>query len=185
MLTKTLDNQATGEGLYGERGWTTKRAIANLLAPYQSNSLGRSHTPQSETKELPSFSTFSGLGAVAAEQLRHNLTAANLKDRQNLGPRCDELLDIAVDNPNEIRLHGYAVGPARYDERVTIEGLWVAGFSEYEIDLAHGEECDCEDLWDTISEYYGIVTALAPPDEIWPMSGPFEPWQSGWWLWWD
>lgn len=31
MLTKTLDNPATDEGLYGQRGWTTKHAIAHIL----------------------------------------------------------------------------------------------------------------------------------------------------------
>ncbi|MDO5721258.1 MAG: hypothetical protein Q4P06_01775 [Actinomycetaceae bacterium] len=179
---ETGANRTPPEGIYGPRGWTTKRAIGSIIQPYVTSL----EVPADEPLlEIPSFLVFAGMGAAAAERLLSNLTRPNLRDRQNLGPRCDELLKIAVANPINVRLHGYAVGPSRHDERLTIEGLWVAGYDEYQVNADHDDSCDCEILWDAISSDLGISTAFCEPDEIWPMFPMWEPYRMGWWLWWD
>lgn len=176
----------TGEsGLYGPRGWTTNQGVATILQPYLTSIPHPDTSVGAPGFVLPAFATFAEMDAAGAWALQGRLRAENLKDRQNLAPRCDELLRLAVEHPDDVRLHGYAVGPARFDERVTFEGLWVAGFSEFDFEIAGSCHCEREELWEDIRQQYRLRTALAMPDEMWVVEAKTSPGKPGWWLWWD
>ena len=85
-----------------------------------------------------------------------------------------------------VRLSGYAIGPRRPDERVTVEALWIADpdLLRMEVHDEHDEDCRCRVLWDTVRERYGL-DARALPDEMRPMRRQWTHGQVGTWLWWD
>ena len=132
------------------------------------------------------YTPFHDLGPQAAARLLEVLPEAQLADRQNLAPTLGSLLRACARADGRVRLSGYAIGPRRPDERVTVEALWIADpdLLDMEVHDEHDEGCCCRVLWDTVRERYGL-DARALPDEMRPMRRQWTHGQVGTWLWWD
>lgn len=132
------------------------------------------------------YTPFHDLGPQAAARLLQILPEAQLADRQNLAPTLGSLLRACARADGRVRLSGYAIGPRRPDERVTVEALWIADpdLLDMEVHDEHDEGCCCRVLWDTVRERYGL-DARALPDEMRPMRRQWTHGQVGTWLWWD
>ena len=132
------------------------------------------------------YTPFHDLGPQAAARLLEVLPEAQLADRQNLAPTLGSLLRACARADGRVRLSGYAIGPRRPDERVTVEALWIADpdLLGMEVHDEHDEGCCCRVLWDTVRERYGL-DARALPDEMRPMRRQWTHGQVGTWLWWD
>lgn len=132
------------------------------------------------------YTPFHDLGPGAAARLLEVLPEAQLADRQNLAPTLGSLLRACARADGRVRLSGYAIGPRRPDERVTVEALWIADpdLLDMEVHDKHDEGCCCRVLWDTVRERYGL-DARALPDEMRPMRRQWTHGQVGTWLWWD
>ena len=132
------------------------------------------------------YTPFHDLGPQAAARLLQILPEAQLADRQNLAPTLGSLLRACARADGRVRLSGYAIGPRRPDERVTVEALWIADpdLLDMEVHDEHDEGCCCRVLWDTVRERYGL-DARALPDEMRPMRRQWTHGQVGTGLWWD
>lgn len=132
------------------------------------------------------YTPFHDLGPGAAARLLEVLPEAQLADRQNLAPTLGSLLRACARADGRVRLSGYAIGPRRPDERVTVEALWIADpdLLDMEVHDEHDEGCCCRVLWDTVRERYEL-DARALPDEMRPMRRQWTHGQVGTWLWWD
>ena len=132
------------------------------------------------------YMPFHDLGPRAAARLLEVLPEAQLADRQNLAPTLGSLLRACARADGRVRLSGYAIGPRRPDERVTVEALWIADpdLLDMEVHDEHDEGCCCRVLWDTVRERYGL-DARALPDEMRPMRRRWTHGPIGTWLWWD
>lgn len=202
------------EGLYGPRGWSVRAGVRPLLAACRDDL--RSVGPPAPARPGPEpegpdfdagfwgdaedpvldepgddapfddYTPFHDLGPQAAARLLEVLPEAQLADRQNLAPTLGSLLRACARADGRVRLSGYAIGPRRPDERVTVEALWIADpdLLDMEVHDEHDEGCCCRVLWDTVRERYGL-DARALPDEMRPMRRQWTHGQVGTWLWWD
>ena len=204
------------EGLYGPRGWSVRAGVLPLLAAcrddlrsvgppapahpgpgpegpdFDADFWGDAEVPGGDA-EAPvldeyedDYTPFHDLGPQAAARLLQILPEAQLADRQNLAPTLGSLLRACVRADGRVRLSGYAIGPRRPDERVTVEALWIADpdLLGMEVHDEHDEGCCCRVLWDTVRERYEL-DARALPDEMRPMRRQWTHGQVGTWLWWD
>ena len=132
------------------------------------------------------YTPFHDLGPQAAARLLQILPEAQLADRQNLAPTLGSLLRACARAGGRVRLSGYAIGPRRPDERVTVEALWISDpdLLRMEVHDEHDGDCRCRALWDTVRERYGL-DARALPDEMRPMRRHRTHGPIGTWLWWD
>ena len=204
------------EGLYGPRGWSVRAGVRSLLAaccdglrvvgpPAAACPDQEPEDPvleadfwgddadfwgEAEGSDLDEpgddYTPFHDLGPQAAARLLQVLPAAQLADRQNLAPTLGSLLRACARADGRVRLSGYAIGPRRPDERVTVEALWIADpdLLDMEVHDEHDEGCCCRVLWDTVRERYGL-DARALPDEMRPMRRWWTHGPIGTWLWWD
>ena len=202
------------EGLYGPRGWSVRAGVRPLLAACRDDlrSVGPpapAHPgPEPEGSDFDAgfwggaedlggdepgddapfddYTPFHDLGPQAAARLLQILPEAQLADRQNLAPTLGSLLRACARADGRVRLSGYAIGPRRPDERVTVEALWIADpdLLDMEVHDEHDEGCCCRVLWDTVRERYEL-DARALPDEMRPMRRQWTHGQVGTWLWWD
>lgn len=170
-------------GYYGIRGWTTKKNIRDILRRHLTMAIFDDE--DADPNVLGSYEPFQGLGAVGAQRLLGTLPIRNLADRQNYAPTCEALLRAAIENPGRVELVGYAIGPERADERVTIEGFVYYGHSDYNVADYHDENCECTQLWERLRDELKLSSALDRPDEIRRLRPSWNPTNEGWWLWWD
>lgn len=168
-------------GYYGMRGWTTEKRIKNVLKPYLNLPL----EDGDDSHVLESYEPFQGLGAVGAQRLLGTLPLRNLADRQNFAPTCEALLRATVDNPGLVELVGYAIGPQRPDERISIEGFVYYGDLDFHVTDFHNEACECEDLWAHLQKELSLTSALDKPDELRKLRPSWNPGTEAWWVWWD
>ena len=204
------------EGLYGPRGWSVRAGVRPLLAACRDDLRsvgppaparpgpgpegpdfdadfwsdaevlgGDAEAPVLDEYE-DDYTPFHDLGPQAAARLLEVLPEAQLADRQNLAPTLGSLLRACACADGRVRLSGYAIGPRRPDERVTVEALWIADpdLLGMEVHDEHDEGCCCRVLWDAVRERYGL-DARALPDEMRPMRRQWTHGQVGTWLWWD
>ena len=168
----------TSSGLYGSRGWTVRSLVWDRLSDYFVSG------PETEvliTGGVPrcDYLPFRDIGPGAAQWLLGVLPHALLGDRQNNAPTLGALLRACACSEGRVRLSGYAVGPQRPDERVTVDGLWVADSDLLELEVNVDDA-----LWGVVRERYGLGDAYQEPDEVRNLprrdGGPV-----GTWLWWD
>lgn len=157
------------------QGWLLDAGVPEIIAPHVT------HVPTDSGDLI----RYAGLGAAAAAHLLDCLPAAELEDRQNLAPTLGSMLRAAVAHPGRVEVHGYVVGPAREDERLTAEGVVVYGLPEFTLTGHREGRCQCAELFDAVCTDLGIDDAEAPPDEITPWSSRSRPGERGWRLWWD
>ncbi len=161
-------------GHSGPRGWTVTSGVTDIVGPF--------------VTVLPngpdSLAYFHGLGAEPAARLLEVLTDVQLADRQDDAPTLGTLLRAAVAHPGVIEAHGYLVGPARTDERITAEGIYVYDRPELVVSPDHQPGCQCAELWEYIQLDLGVDDARWMPDEIRPRVNAWRPQEQCWSLWW-
>lgn len=165
----SVDLSASNPCLYAPSGWTDSSGAAAILEPFLVH-----------PRPFADFARFEGLGAAQAERLLELLPEQNLADRQNNGPRVDELLRAAMAHEGLV-LSGYLVSPPRWDERISIDGLFVPALPGLAApDPLNPREFD---RWGELGTALGLDSARSGPDELRALrcaSGSL-----GWWLWWD
>jgi len=162
-------------GFQGSCGWLVASGVADIVAPFVT------HLPSDDGD----LARFAGLDALAAAELLGRLTTDQLSDRQNDAPTLGNMLRAAVAHPTQIELHGYLVGPARDDERLTAEGIYVYGASDLDITPRHDPGCQCEELWLWVQRHLTVDDAQGFPDEITWRLNQWRPGEPCWSLWWD
>ena len=126
-----------------------------------------------------------GLDGDTAATLLAVLPPVELDDRQNDAPTLGALLGSAAAHPDDVELHGYLVGPARTDERLTAEGLYAYGGPDVDVTPDHHPGCECARLWAWVQQELGVDDAVRMPDEIRRTLNPWRPYEPCWSFWWD
>ena len=190
------DLEKNGEGMYGPRGWSVRAGVWHELARCRDEL--RSTVIPAEYGFAPAgfigddgvpvddYTPFHDLGPGIARRLLEILPDPQLEDRQNLGPTLGVLLRACVRARGRVRLSGYAIGPQRRDERLSVEGLWIADpdLLGYELAEEHDEHCRCQDLWELVRERYDL-DAYGVPDEVKLLRRHWTRGPVGTWIWWD
>lgn len=158
-----------------ERGWLLDRGVVDLVEPFLT------WRPADDGD----LARYAGLDGETARALLDALPAVELDDRQNDAPTLGTLLRAAAEHPDEVELHGYLVGPARVDERLTAEGLYAYVAPELDITPGHHHGCECERLWSIVQRDLGVDDAVRMPDSISARLNPWRPYEPCWSLWWD
>ncbi len=183
-------------GLYGPRGWTVTAGVWRLLPQRPDRLRDLHHLSEEETEASPviditgapldDYVPFTGLDAAGAAELLAILPKEALEDRQNLGPSLKTLLRACMSGQGQVRLSGYAIGPQRHDERVSVEAIWVSDptLAGFKLNPTHAPGCDCHALWERVSVRYQL-DAQGMPDEILRRSPAWADGEEGWWFWWD
>ena len=173
VLTDAAAPRSTDLG--EERGWLLRADVPDVVQPFLT------HSPDDDTD----LARYAGLDATAAAMLLDRLTPIQLEDRQNDGPTLGTLLRAAVAHPDDVEVHGYLIGPARRDERITAEGVDIYGALDLDITPGHHADRQCRELWELVQNELGIDDARCRPDEITPRINPWRPNEQCWSLWWD
>jgi len=173
VLTDAAAPRSTDLG--EERGWLLRADVPDVVQPFLT------HSPDDDTD----LARYAGLDATAAAMLLDRLTPIQLEDRQNDGPTLGTLLRAAVAHPDDVEVHGYLIGPARRDERITAEGVDIYGALDLDITPGHHADRQCRELWELVQHELGIDDARCRPDEITPRINPWRPNEQCWSLWWD
>lgn len=157
---------------YGAPGWTRQAEVDDVVAPF----LDRGRGAGSD------FARFAGLGSREAAALLERLPEANLRDRQNRGPECAAALRAAVDHPGDVLLHGYVVGPPRWDERVSVDGIFAAGAA---VPPLPDGSVSLRSVWRDVREGLGLGARTGYPDDFRRLMAEDAQGRIGWWMWWD
>jgi hypothetical protein len=157
-----------------DRGWLLSAGVPDVVQPFVTR------TPLDDAD----LATYAGLDAAAAAVLLSRLTDDQLADRQNDAPTLGTLLRAAAEHPDDVEVHGYLVGPARRDERLTAEGIDVYGVPDLDITPGHHAGCECDALFALVQEL-GVTFAEWPPDSMVTRVNPWRPNETCWHLWWD
>lgn len=162
-------------GHTGPRGWTVTSGVTEVVEPFIT------YRPTGPDD----LAYFHGLVADAAARLLGRLSDVQLADRQNDAPTLGTLLRSAVAHPGVIEVHGYLVGPARTDERITAEGIYVYDRPELTVTPDHQPGCQCAELWEYIQLDLGVNDARWMPNEIRARVNAWRPDEECWSLWWE
>lgn len=196
-VPRALDPRDEGEeGMYGPRGWTVSSGMWHELARCRDElrstviperfGLGPAGLIGDDGVPQDDYTPFHDLGPDTACRLLEILPVEQLDDRQNLGPTLGALLTACLRAGGRVRLSGYAIGPQRRDERLSVEGLWIADedLLEMEISEDHDEFCRCLEVWELVRERYDL-DAYGVPDEVKPLRRHWTRGPVGTWIWWD
>lgn len=165
--------------LYGQTGWVDKCGIRDTVQKYFS--------PAKYLYDNDfSFARFEGLPGFEAKKLLRNTLPLALQDRQNNAPRLVTFLQIAAQYPSWVWLSGYLVGQSRFDERLTVDAIFIRD----QLDLNSQSDClfgkvTPYQAWQTAKQVLELNDALYPPDEIYYSHPQFSNTKGGWTLWWD
>lgn len=177
LLQGHLDalNDSREPGHTGPRGWTVTSGATEILDPFVT------YLPTGPDD----LAYFHGLGGDAAERLLLSLSDLQLADRQGDAPSLGTVLRAAAAHPGVIELHGYVVGPARTDERITAEGIYVYDRTELTVTPDHEPGCQCGELWEYIQLDLDVDDARWIPNEIRSRVNAWRPDEPCWSLWWE
>lgn len=159
------------------RGWVLDAGLPEILAPFVGSPPARRE----------SLTRFTGLRGEAAEALLAALPPAQLEQRHNFGPTTRSALRAGSRYPDEVELAGFAIGPGRRDEGVSIPTVVVRPPRPFRIAAEsdgprdfHPQWCECAALVDLVRTRFGL-DPVHGPDEITPWGLDGEAWR----LWWD
>lgn len=125
------------------RGWLLDAGIADLLGPFAAL-----HDDHDDPVPIR------GLDAGAANALLHRLPATELNARQNWSPTVRDLLTVIAAHPGVVTGIGYAIGPHRCDERLSLDGLVIGDPSLFDF---------APDI--RLGPVSSLVSRLAPEDQ--------------------
>lgn len=150
-----------GDYCEGRHGWMLDSSLDAVLDPIVTGA----------TLSDNSFYRFTHLDSQIARSLIERLPAAYLDtERQNDGPTIGTVLRAVVEHPDDLRAHGYVIGPGRCDERITVEGVLLRVDQELHFCSPYEQgprpNCDCERLFALLQNDFGIDDARRPPHEL-------------------
>jgi len=105
------------ERLYGEKGFTQREEVQNILNKYEEDELG-------------GCVHFEALPWKEAKKLLELLPDEQKNDKQNFSPTFQEFIQWAEEINGNIWFHGYRIVPEREDERITLTGFYFKGSKE-------------------------------------------------------
>ena len=157
--------------LYGDSGWVENSGLVKILWPL------------TDTQVTSDFFRFSGLDRPQIEKIRPLLPADNLQDRQNNAPPLELFFTAALRNPR-VSLGGYLVLAPRWDERMSIDSLFIEDKSALNYRESPWALIYEDGIWEKLQEELGF-DGYCRPDEYEPITCFDETRGPGWWLWWD
>ena len=170
---------------YMPNGWTVFSALYELFGLARPRCLSTpadgGHIWDGTNADYVSLARIDYIQARLALRLLPTLA---LKDRQNRAPELGSLLRACAASEGDIWLQGYLIGPARSDERLSVDGIFIAQDERgpWQVDTFHTAACQCQGLWAYLQGELGLDGAM--PDEIiWHEMDATG--AQGWWLWWD
>lgn len=156
-------------GLYGPLGWLAKTNIPKILKSYLGAGQG-----------IGDYQRFHGLDAEGARALLAALPRIALADRQNDAPTLLAFLNACIANPGRVYLSGYVIGSSRWDERVSVDTMFVVESSAEGTDEPSAQQA--RKIWQTYQDKLALGQASAP-DELYSADPKWA--CPGWCLWWD
>ena len=169
LLDMLDDDPDLPSGLYGPLGWLAETKIPEILKNYLATGQG-----------IGDYQRFHGLDAEGASKLRSALPRVALADRQNDAPTLLAFLNACIANPGRVYLSGYMIGSSRWDERVSVDTMFVV-----ESAAEGASEPACQQkrrIWQTYQKKLALGKASAP-DELYSADPRWA--HPGWCLWWD
>ena len=116
---------------------------------------------------------FAGAGAGFARATYAEYPPGALNARRGNSPTLRHLLAACTRNPGRVEFGGYAIGPDRADEGIVADRVFL-----------FTDATDGADAWRQAAGDYGILGALAPPDEVRLVDVPWRPGEKAWLLAW-
>lgn len=169
LLDMLEDDPELPTGLYGPLGWLAQTKIPEILKSYIAPGQG-----------LGDYQRFHGLDAEGAAKLRDALPRVALADRQNEAPTLLAFLNACIANPGRVYLSGYIIGSLRWDERVSVDTMFVVEASAEAASEPTARQARA--IWQTYQEKLALGQACAP-DELYSADPRWA--CPGWCLWWD
>ena len=170
---------------YMSNGWTVFSALYELFGLSRPCCLSTStDVPLKWAGADADYVPLARIDYIQARLALRLLPPLALKDRQNRAPDLGSLLRACAASEGDIRLQGYLIGPARSDERLSVDGIFIAQDERgpWRVDTFHTAACQCQGLWGYLQGELGLDGAM--PDEIiWHEMDATG--AQGWWLWWD
>lgn len=179
---RRIGSSATHDTWCRGHGWMLDAGLAEILDPLV----------YEDAYGDTSIRRFTGLDAEVAERLLEPLGADYLgKERQNDGPTMGSVLRAVLAHPDEVRAHGYIVGPGRCDERLTVEGVLFRADREYLLCSTYGlrlADCECRELFGWMRGRLDLDARVSPTElDKWfspepeATEGPADHWYRAWW----
>lgn len=166
------------EGIYDRRGWTVLTGIAQLALRYSDWTWVDTvrEYPGVKIGQMAGYLPYRNGDTWLAAELLNRLPEAALQDRQNYAPTLGRILQIVVENPGKMMFSGYLIGPQRFDERISIDAIFIT--------------TEVLGLDPDATNEVAARTALSKleldmresPDEVVPYQVDGRP---GWRFWWD
>ena len=170
---------------YMSNGWTVFSALYELFGLSRPCCLSTSTDgPLKWAGADADYVPLARIDYIQARLALRLLPPLALKDRQNRAPELGSLLRACAASEGDIWLQGYLIGPARSDERLSVDGIFIAQDERgpWRVDTFHSAACQCQGLWGYLQSELGLDGAM--PDEIiWHEMDATG--AQGWWLWWD
>ena len=170
---------------YMSNGWTVFSALYELFGLSRPCCLSTStDVPLKWAGADADYVPLARIDYIQARLALRLLPPLALKDRQNRAPDLGSLLRACAASEGDIWLQGYLIGPARSDERLSVDGIFIAQDERgpWRVDTFHTAACQCQGLWGYLQGELGLDGAM--PDEIiWHEMDATG--AQGWWLWWD
>ena len=91
----------------------------------------------------------------------------------------------SVDNPGLVELVGYAIGPQRPDEHISIEGFVYYGDLDFHVTDFHNEACECRRPVGTPAEKVEPHLRPRQARRTAQTATIMESGHQAWWVWWD
>uniref|UniRef100_UPI002596FDBA hypothetical protein n=1 Tax=uncultured Varibaculum sp. TaxID=413896 RepID=UPI002596FDBA len=165
VLEMLEDDPDLPSGLYGPLGWLAETKIPQILKDYVATGQG-----------IGDYQRFHGLDAEGARKVLAALPRIALADRQNDAPTLLAFLKACIANPGRVYLSGYLIGSSRWDERVSVDTMFIVESSAEGMPEPSARQA--RKIWHTYQEKLALGQASAP-DELYSAD---PRWASAGWL---
>lgn len=169
VLEMLEDDPDLPSGLYGPLGWLAETKIPQILKDYVATGQG-----------IGDYQRFHGLDAEGARKVLAALPRIALADRQNDAPTLLAFLNACIANPGRVYLSGYLIGSSRWDERVSVDTMFIVESSAEGMPEPSARQA--RKIWHTYQSKLSLGQAGAP-DELYSADPRWA--SAGWCLWWD
>ena len=169
VLEMLEDDPDLPSGLYGPLGWLAETKIPQILKDYVATGQG-----------IGDYQRFHGLDAEGARKVLAALPRIALADRQNDAPTLLAFLKACIANPGRVYLSGYLIGSSRWDERVSVDTMFIVESSAEGMPEPSARQA--RKIWHTVTDKIAYAQASAP-DELYSADPRWA--SAGWCLWWD
>ncbi|WP_122820909.1 hypothetical protein [Varibaculum vaginae] len=169
LLEMLEDDPDLPSGLYGPMGWMKETKIPQILKEYLAAGQG-----------IGDYQRFHGLDAEGAQKVLTALPRVALADRQNDAPSLLAFLNACIANPGRVYLSGYVIGSSRWDERVSVDTMFVVESSAEGAPEPSARQA--RKIWQTYQNKLALGQGSAP-DELYSADPKWA--CPGWCLWWD